>query len=190
MDDNLARVLDKRRPKPPSNAGPTLQAQIVQIVAQDLSLGMRWNFMLYGYYSVGPGPGPGPAGRNKNSKMSGRTLSACDVCRQSKVRCTGGNPCLTCQWSQRSGNYSPGGRLGRPKGSKNKRTLMQQILNLNKEQPSLTQTDTNKSTADVMQWIGSGEQQRQQRQQRQQPQLEPDLISFRVRLGTCIRRHN
>ncbi|KAF7596506.1 hypothetical protein BBP40_001378 [Aspergillus hancockii] len=66
---------------------------------------------------------------------------------------------------------SPGNRLGRPKGSKNKRTLIQQYLNLNKEQRSEIQG----SSVDVMHWIESGQQPQEQGQQ-QQPEL--DLIEF------------
>ncbi|KAF4334012.1 C6 finger domain protein [Fusarium beomiforme] len=60
------------------------------------------------------------------SKTSSRSRSACDACRRSKIKCSGGNPCSTCRWSQICCHYTPGRRLGRPKGSKNKRTLLQQ----------------------------------------------------------------
>ncbi|KAF4991483.1 hypothetical protein FGRMN_7794 [Fusarium graminum] len=60
------------------------------------------------------------------TKSASRSRSACDACRRSKIRCSGGNPCSTCRWSQTCCHYTPGRRLGRPKGSKNKRTLLQQ----------------------------------------------------------------
>lgn len=189
MEDKPASGVNKRRPVSRSNARPTVQAQIA---AQGSPNGCRGTYYHTTMTAEHPGnspsnkqqarpPGPGAAGRNRSSKMSGRVLSACDACRQSKVRCTGGTPCLTCQWYQRRCNYSPGSRLGRPKGSKNKRTLMQHILNLNKEQSSDSQEETNRNGTDVMQWIDAGQpQQQQQRQQRQeQPaQPEPGLVSF------------
>ncbi|KAH7240028.1 uncharacterized protein BKA55DRAFT_542626 [Fusarium redolens] len=60
------------------------------------------------------------------AKTASRSRSACDACRRSKIKCSGGNPCSTCRWSQTCCHYTPGRRLGRPKGSKNKRTLLQQ----------------------------------------------------------------
>ena len=58
---------------------------------------------------------------------------------------------------------------------------MQQILSLNKEQPSATQGDTNRSGEDSMHWVESGRQQ-QQRQQ-QLPRSEPELIEFEFDIG-------
>ncbi|KAI0896170.1 hypothetical protein F4806DRAFT_466445 [Annulohypoxylon nitens] len=57
-------------------------------------------------------------------KSTGRLRSACDSCHQAKIRCSGGNPCLTCLVSQTNCSYSPSNRLGRPKGSKNKRVTV------------------------------------------------------------------
>jgi hypothetical protein len=120
--------------------------------------------------------------------MPARILSACDACRQSKVKCTGGNPCLSCQWDQKTCNYSPGSRLGRPKGSKNKRTLLQQqSMNLaNKDRTPEAQKEPSSSksdSADVMQWIDSVQHHHQQHQG--QPGLLPlahppamDLTAF------------
>ncbi|KAH6629973.1 hypothetical protein B0J18DRAFT_474540 [Chaetomium sp. MPI-SDFR-AT-0129] len=69
-------------------------------------------------------------GRNKAwkhpSKPAGRLRSACDTCHQCKIKCSGGNPCVPCHVSQSNCVYSVTNRLGRPKGSKNKRTLLQQ----------------------------------------------------------------
>ncbi|RAH44776.1 Zn(II)2Cys6 transcription factor domain-containing protein [Aspergillus brunneoviolaceus CBS 621.78] len=105
-------------------------------------------------------------GRNLNSKTPGRTLAACDTCRQSKIRCSGGNPCMACQWYPKGCNYSPAGKLGRPKGSKNKRTLLQHNLQLEKEQPTRVDEDTTgrSSGTDTLQWNRPGQEQLQARQ--------------------------
>jgi len=53
-----------------------------------------------------------------------RLRSACDACHEAKTKCSGGNlenACRSCQDSQKRCTYSLGRRLGRPKGSKNKR---------------------------------------------------------------------
>lgn len=52
-----------------------------------------------------------------------RLRSACDFCHQSKVRCSGGNPCSGCYKLRLRCNYSDSKRTGRPRGVKNKRTL-------------------------------------------------------------------
>ena len=67
-----------------------------------------------------------PVERFKPSKLAGRLRSACDSCHQAKVKCSGESPCSTCQASQLRCVYSPASRQGRPKGSKNKRTLVQE----------------------------------------------------------------
>ncbi|KAI1407384.1 hypothetical protein F5Y13DRAFT_174970 [Hypoxylon sp. FL1857] len=64
-----------------------------------------------------------PVGHVEPSKPVGRLRSACDSCHKSKIRCSGGNPCLTCLISKGRCAYSLGNRLGRPKGSKNKRAV-------------------------------------------------------------------
>ncbi|KAI1452435.1 hypothetical protein F4805DRAFT_447533 [Annulohypoxylon moriforme] len=70
-----------------------------------------------------------PIERAEPLKSSGRLRSACDSCHQAKIRCSGGNPCLTCLVSQTNCSYSPGNRLGRPKGSKNKRVVAKENKN-------------------------------------------------------------
>ncbi|KAL7933871.1 hypothetical protein V8C35DRAFT_302636 [Trichoderma chlorosporum] len=52
-----------------------------------------------------------------------RLRSACDLCHASKIRCTGGQPCKRCCNSNLSCTYSYMAKLGKPKGSRNKRTL-------------------------------------------------------------------
>lgn len=116
--------------------------------------------------------------------------SACDACHQSKIKCPGGYPCFPCQSSRSRCNYSPGSRLGRPKGSKNKRTLMREGLengNLQRSRgQSQSQTGSSAQEYDssmnsgrnneaAMQWTNRGHQQRQPQQQQQQ-QLDQQLL--------------
>ena len=49
--------------------------------------------------------------------------TACDVCHQAKMKCSGGTPCAGCRDSGHECCYSVSNRIGRPKGTKNKRTL-------------------------------------------------------------------
>ncbi|KAL2056735.1 hypothetical protein ABVK25_003129 [Lepraria finkii] len=49
--------------------------------------------------------------------------TACDVCHQTKMKCSGGTPCAGCRDSGYQCRYSVSNRIGRPKGTKNKRTL-------------------------------------------------------------------
>jgi hypothetical protein len=61
-----------------------------------------------------------------SSKPTVRRRSACDACHEAKTKCSGGDTCFGCQLSGLQCTYSLISRLGRPKGSKNKRTLRQQ----------------------------------------------------------------
>ena len=54
---------------------------------------------------------------------SGKLRHACNECHRMKIRCSGENPCEGCVNSRTTCCYSVSGRLGRPKGTKNKRTL-------------------------------------------------------------------
>ncbi|MCJ1450249.1 hypothetical protein MMC28_000578 [Mycoblastus sanguinarius] len=49
--------------------------------------------------------------------------TACDICHQAKMKCSGGSPCAGCRDSGYECFYSVSNRIGRPKGTKNKRTL-------------------------------------------------------------------
>ncbi|KAF2134731.1 hypothetical protein P153DRAFT_392051 [Dothidotthia symphoricarpi CBS 119687] len=89
-----------------------------------------------------------PSGNGEAVKRTNRLRSSCDACHRSKIKCTGGDPCSTCLGSQSRCTYSRGNRLGRPKGSKNKRTLMQDGGNENVK----AQSETTKGSADVIQW--------------------------------------
>lgn len=53
----------------------------------------------------------------------GRLRFTCDSCHQLKIKCSRTRPCSACQLSGTHCNYSPAVQPGRPKGSKNKRTL-------------------------------------------------------------------
>ena len=56
---------------------------------------------------------------NKPKKLR----TACDICHQAKMKCSGGTPCNGCRDSGYDCFYSVSNRIGRPKGTKNKRTL-------------------------------------------------------------------
>ena len=51
----------------------------------------------------------------------GKIRSACDTCHRLKVKCSGHVPCQGCLNSGSSCFYSYSGRLGRPRGTKNRR---------------------------------------------------------------------
>ncbi|KAK1146870.1 hypothetical protein N8T08_002194 [Aspergillus melleus] len=50
-----------------------------------------------------------------------KVRSACDACHGLKMKCSGGEPCTGCGRSGQTCIYSEPNRLGRPKGSKNKK---------------------------------------------------------------------
>jgi hypothetical protein len=49
--------------------------------------------------------------------------SACDLCHQTKVKCSGGRPCDECKTLGIECSTSFSNRIGRPKGTRNKKTL-------------------------------------------------------------------
>nr|ABV48713.1 zinc finger transcriptional regulator [Trichoderma virens] len=55
--------------------------------------------------------------------------SACDGCHAAKIRCTGGTPCARCARENLRCHYSFKAKIGKPKGSLNKKTIerMQQM---------------------------------------------------------------
>lgn len=59
----------------------------------------------------------------QSSKSVGRLRTACDACHNAKTKCSGGTPCSNCRASRDQCVYSVGTQLGRPRGSKNRRTL-------------------------------------------------------------------
>ena len=60
--------------------------------------------------------------RETNKHLSKKLRSACDICHQAKMKCSGGTPCQGCRSSDHECIYSVSKRIGRPKGTKNKRT--------------------------------------------------------------------
>lgn len=68
-------------------------------------------------YPTPPKPSPKPT--------ANRLRLACDACHQAKTKCLGTSPCLGCQMSAIPCTYSRCNRPGRPKGSKNKRSVIQ-----------------------------------------------------------------
>lgn len=69
---------------------------------------------------------PPSSGNPRTLAPGARLRAACDPCHQAKVRCSGDSPCSTCRTSSLRCTYSAASRQGRPKGSKNKRTIMQE----------------------------------------------------------------
>ena len=57
-----------------------------------------------------------------NKPLSKKLRTACDICHQAKMKCSGGTPCQGCRGSDHECIYSVSKRIGRPKGTKNKRT--------------------------------------------------------------------
>ncbi|KAI1390568.1 uncharacterized protein F4822DRAFT_426415 [Hypoxylon trugodes] len=113
--------------------------------------------------------------RTEPLKTSGRLRSACDSCHQAKIRCSGGNPCLTCLVSRGQCSYSPGNRLGRPKGSKNKRAVIKENKNKREE----TQEGKNNNGANSRR--GSDLVRKQEPQQNQQS--DPMPVDFNIEQG-------
>lgn len=60
--------------------------------------------------------------RETNKHLSKKLRTACDICHQAKMKCSGGTPCQGCRGSDHDCIYSVSKRIGRPKGTKNKRT--------------------------------------------------------------------
>ena len=60
--------------------------------------------------------------RETNKPLSKKLRTACDICHQAKMKCSGGTPCQGCRGSDHECVYSVSKRIGRPKGTKNKRT--------------------------------------------------------------------
>lgn len=61
--------------------------------------------------------------QSKSTRPQKKLRSACDSCHQNKVRCSGETPCRTCDNLDMQCVYSVSNRIGRPRGTKNKKTL-------------------------------------------------------------------
>ncbi|CEJ85874.1 hypothetical protein VHEMI03942 [[Torrubiella] hemipterigena] len=70
--------------------------------------------------AVDAGQTTNEAQRSPKAKMP--VKSACDVCHNSKVKCSGGNPCAVCAKANLECKYTPAKGMGRPRGVKNKKT--------------------------------------------------------------------
>ncbi|KFA46872.1 hypothetical protein S40293_11549 [Stachybotrys chartarum IBT 40293] len=81
-------------------------------------------------------PAPTPSTITSGSQQPKRLRLACDSCHGAKIRCSGGQPCKKCHNSYMA-------RLGKPKGSRNKKTL--ERLAAAAESPSNTSTTANGS---------------------------------------------
>ncbi|KAL1982742.1 hypothetical protein VTN96DRAFT_924 [Rasamsonia emersonii] len=64
-----------------------------------------------------------PAERGASSSSSRKLRSACDSCHHTKVKCSGGRPCEKCRKMGFDCVYSASNRIGRPKNTRNKKTL-------------------------------------------------------------------
>lgn len=78
---------------------------------------------------------------NKHKKLR----TACDICHQAKMKCSGGTPCNGCRDSGYECSYSVSNRIGRPKGTKNKRTLERMSRSQNENNPPVKTEKTSKA---------------------------------------------
>ncbi|KAL3710762.1 hypothetical protein TMatcc_004558 [Talaromyces marneffei ATCC 18224] len=60
---------------------------------------------------------------NSFENIAPKLRSACDACHEAKVKCTGGTPCVHCKNHHHNCHYSFAARIGKPKGSRNRKTL-------------------------------------------------------------------
>jgi hypothetical protein len=88
------------------------------------------------------------AGPTTHTNATPKLRSACNACHEVKLKCPGGQPCSRCRNKQTECVYSYAARIGKPKGSRNKKTLerLRQAKALSKsetqgEQPSSTVAD-------------------------------------------------
>ena len=65
----------------------------------------------------------GQRDQGRANRPQKKLRSACDSCHQNKVRCSGDTPCRTCENLDMQCVYSVSNRIGRPRGTKNKKTL-------------------------------------------------------------------
>lgn len=92
-----------------------------------------------------------------------RYRAACDACRQSKVRCSGGGVCVRCKKHDYKCRYSIAHRAGKPKGSKNKATL-KKLENLQAaQQGKLALGGTGASTKKISRPLTDGDFSRRKR---------------------------
>lgn len=64
-----------------------------------------------------------PTSTQRSASDHKKLRSACDACHQCKVKCSGGSPCFRCTTKGLLCRYGYQNRAGKPKGSKNRKTL-------------------------------------------------------------------
>ena len=64
-----------------------------------------------------------PSSEAANARLPKKLRSACDLCHETKVKCSGGKPCNGCRGLGIECAFSVSSRIGRPKGTRNKATL-------------------------------------------------------------------
>ncbi|KKK14123.1 hypothetical protein ARAM_006074 [Aspergillus rambellii] len=84
--------------------------------------------------------------------VTARLRTACDGCHAAKIRCTGGTPCARCERDNLQCHYSYKAKIGKPKGSMNKKTLerlraMREAQEKERKPPSTADTDVEKTRA-------------------------------------------
>jgi hypothetical protein len=62
-------------------------------------------------------------GETTNTNSPKKLRSACNACHEVKLKCLGGQPCSRCRDKQIECVYRHAARIGKPKGSRNKKTL-------------------------------------------------------------------
>lgn len=70
-----------------------------------------------------PNPRRGSTDSRTSTVPTKRYRSACDMCHQTKIKCTGGPQCDECIKLGVTCRFSTSDRIGRPKGARNKSTL-------------------------------------------------------------------
>jgi hypothetical protein len=68
-------------------------------------------------------PAATAAGETTNTNPPKKLRSACNACHEVKLKCLGGQPCSRCRNKQIECVYKHAARIGKPKGSRNKKTL-------------------------------------------------------------------
>ena len=76
--------------------------------------------------------------RDPETGKQKKLRTACDICHQAKMKCSGGSPCNGCRDSGYECFYSVSNRIGRPKGTKNKRTLERMSRNQSEQEREQT----------------------------------------------------
>lgn len=98
-----------------------------------------------------------PTSQEKQTQRPKKLRSACDTCHQTKVRCSGGNPCQMCQHVRAECIYSPSSRKGRPKGTRPRKSLEQEKRASNRQEDVTVDVATGEACARRKQLEHAGE---------------------------------